>query len=166
MKKTFLTLLCLMFYFFITFITKTLNIFLPYTNIYLSLIFIVFIFSLYYKNKNISLYSYILFTLVFLFLRTRAENNINGDFYLFKWLKIIFKNKIVLINILGNVLLFMPYCFLIRSKYYLFFIICSILSLEIIQYLTKLGVLDIVDITLNVFGCIIAIPLRWRLYGR
>jgi len=166
LKKVLLIILSIMFYFFITFITDTLNIFYPYTNILLSSIIIVFLFSIYYKNDKITLGSYIVFTLVFLFFRMKVENNINKDFYLFNWLKIIFKNRIVLINILGNILLFMPYCILIKSKYYFLMIICCIVCLELIQFLTRRGVLDIVDIVLNIFGCILVVPLRWRLYGR
>ena len=166
MKKVFLIILSIMFYFFITFITNTLNIFYPLTNLLLSCVFIVFIFSVYYKNNSWALSSYIMFTLIFLFYRMKVENNINGDFYLFRWLKIIFTNRIAFINILGNILLFMPYCILIKSKYYLLIIICCILSLELIQYLTNRGILDIIDITLNIFGCILVIPFRWRLYGR
>lgn len=166
MKKVFLIIISIIFYFFITDITNSLNIFFPYTNLLLSSIFIIVIFAIYYKQEKLALISYFLFTLVFLFYRNKVETNVSGDFYLFKWLRIIFKNKIVLINIIGNTLLFMPYVILIKSKYYLLLIICLILGLELIQYLTMLGVLDIVDITLNIFGCILVIPFRWRLYER
>src|SRR5690554_3912429 len=155
-----------MFYFFITFITNTLNIFYPYTNVLLSGIFIIVVFTIYFKKYNYALISYIIFSLVFLFYRRKVSDNINSDFYLFEWLSLVFKNRIVLINLLGNLLLFMPYVFLIRSKYYLLIIICCILGLEIIQYITKRGVLDIVDIVLNIFGCMLVIPFRWRFYER
>jgi glycopeptide antibiotics resistance protein len=56
--------------------------------------------------------------------------------------------------------------FLLKQKYFLVIIIGLILGLEIIQYLSKRGVLDIVDITLNLFGVIVALPFRWRFYER
>lgn len=166
MKKVFLIILSIMFYFFITFITNSLNIFYLYTNILLSSIFIVFIFAIYYKLDKIALISYILFTLVFLFYRHKVETNINGEFYLYKWIKLMFRNKIVSINILGNILLFSPYVLLIKNKYYILIILCGIFGLELIQYFTKRGVLDIVDITLNIFGCMLVIPFRWRFHER
>ncbi|MFA7435023.1 MAG: VanZ family protein [Bacilli bacterium] len=166
MIKVFLIIFSIMFYFFITFITNTLNIFYPYTNVLLSGIFIIVVFTIYFKKYNYALISYIIFSLVFLFYRRKVSDNINSNFYLFEWLSLVFKNRIVLINLLGNLLLFMPYVFLIRSKYYLLIIICCILGLEIIQYITKRGVLDIVDIVLNIFGCMLVIPFRWRFYER
>lgn len=166
MKKVFLIILSIIFYFFITFITNSLNIFYPYTNILLGCIFVVFIFAVFFKQNNIALIAYILFTLVFLFYRNKVADNINSDFYLFTWIKLIFKNRIVSINIIGNVLLFMPYVVLIRSKYFLLVILCGILGLEVIQYLSKRGVLDFVDILLNIIGCIFALPFRWRFYER
>lgn len=166
MKKVFLIILSIIFYFFITFITNSLNIFYPYTNILLSSVFIVFIFAIYYKLDKMALLSYTLFTLVFLFYRHKVEININGEFYLYKWMKLIFKNRIVSINILGNILLFSPFVLLIKSKYYILIILCGIFGLELLQYFTKRGVLDIVDITLNIFGCILTIPFRWRFYER
>ncbi len=155
-----------MFYFFITFITDTLKIFYPYTNLLLSSLIGIVLFAIYYKKYNYALIGYIFFTLVFLLYRKKVYDNINSEFYLFEWIKIIFNNRIVLINILGNLLLFIPYVFLIRSKLCIFIIICCILGLEIIQFLTKRGILDIVDIVLNIFGCMLAMPFRWRYYEK
>lgn len=166
MNKIILIILSIIFYFFITFITTTLDLFYPYTNLLLSSLFIIFIFSVYFKYNRFALISYVLFTLVFLFYRRKVEVNINSEFYLIKWLKIIFDNKIVMINIIGNLLLFMPYTLLIKSKYYFLLILIIIFGLELIQYLTKRGVLDIVDIILNIFGSMLVIPFRWRIYER
>lgn len=166
MKKVLLIILSILFYFFITYITNTLNIFFQNTNLLLSSLFIIVVFSYHFGNRDIALIGYFLFTLVFLFYREKVDVNLNLDFYLFAWLKSIFKNKIVMINIIGNLFLFVPYVFLLKQKYFLVIIIGLILGLEIIQYLSKRGVLDIVDITLNLFGVIVALPFRWRFYER
>lgn len=166
MKKILLIVLSITFYFFITSITNTLNIFFPYTNILLTALFIIVVFAYDANYGKIALVSYILFTLVFLFYRNKVEENINLKFYLFKWLKIIFKNKIVFINIIGNLLLFMPYVFFLKNKYYLLIIVLLVFGLEIMQYISRRGVMDIVDITLNLLGVIFAIFIKWRYYER
>lgn len=148
----------------ITNITKSLNIFYDYTNYILTILFVITIFS-FAQKKIVSLVAYLIFILVFLFYRHKLEVNISFDFYLFTWLKLLFKNKIVFINILGNLLLFAPLVFLIR-KSELLIIITLIIGLELLQFITKRGVLDIVDITLNSFGCIIALVWKRRVYGK
>lgn len=166
MKKILLILLSITFYFLITAITNALNIFFPYTNLLLTALFIIVVFAYDANCDKIALVSYILFTLVFLFYRKKVEVNINLKFYLFTWLKIILKNKIVFINILGNILLFMPFVFFLKSKYYLLIIVLLVFGLELMQYLSRRGVMDIVDITLNLIGVIFAVFIKWRLYER
>lgn len=166
MKKIFLIILSILFYFTITYITNILNLFYPSTNILLSSLFIICLFLVYYKLDTLALITYFLFTLVFLFYRYKVDISVSRDFYLFKWVKILFTNKIVLINILGNLVLFMPYVLFIKSKYYIIIILWIILFLELMQYITKRGVFDIVDIYLNICGFMLIIPLRWRFHGR
>jgi len=100
---------------------------------------------------------------VFLFCRHQVEVNISFDFYLWEWLKLIRRNKIVFINIFGNLLLFAPLVFYLRGS--VLYIIIFIVSLELGQYFTKRGVFDIVDIFLNIVGVLFGLVLR-RLYGK
>jgi glycopeptide antibiotics resistance protein len=100
-----------------------------------------------------------------LFYRHPVEDNLNLEFYLWDWLKIIRTNKIVFINIVGNLLLFAPLVFLLREESTWLFIIIVILIFELMQFITKRGVFDIVDIFLNIIGVLLGLILR-RLYGR
>jgi len=165
-KRILLVILCIVFYLLITKITTLLNIFLPYTNLVLTILFTIVVFAYDASCDKIVLGSYFLFTLVFLFFRTKVNDNLNFEFYLWKWLKIIFKNPIVFINIFGNIFLFVPYVFFIKSKYYWLIIIILIFGLEFMQYVTHRGVMDIVDVTLNLFGVALTIPFKWRYYGQ
>ena len=109
--------------------------------------------------------SYIILLIVTLFVRNRLkEKLIETPSYLLKWLDIIFTNKIVFTNLLGNILLFIPLGIFIRFInckliYILIFIIIFIVNLELIQYIYKTGVFDIIDIILNIIGVFIGICL-------
>ena len=162
-NKIFLLITTVFFYFVITEVTEELNIFYPGTNLLLTVLFGLAIFSIRYPK--ISLTCYFLFVLSFLFYRNRIENNFNFDFYLWDWLKLARKNRIVFINVFGNLLLFVPLAFYLRGKYAFLIIITIILVLEFMQYITKRGVFDIVDIFLNIVGITFGIALR-RLYGK
>ena len=73
------------------------------------------------------------------------------------------KNKTIFINILGNFLLFMPLGYILvkitkmRILLNILLGIGIIIILEIIQFITKRGVLDIADILLNSLGLFISI---------
>jgi hypothetical protein len=162
-KKLFFLIAIIFFFYTITEITEELNIFYPLTNWLLTILFGLALFSADYPR--ISLTCYLLFILSFLFYRNPVEDNFNFDFYLWDWLKLARKNRIVFINIFGNLLLFAPLPFYIRGKYSLLIIIALVLVLELMQYITKRGVFDIVDIFLNIVGISLGFVLR-RLYGK
>ena len=142
---------------YIKLIDPTIYIFLLFITIYF------WIFSLNNKSDfKIFLVIYIVFLIINLFFRKQYEfNNINTKFYLIDWLKLITKNKIVFINIIGNIFLFIPLGYI--YKYYkinLIFGIISILLIEIIQYYTKLGIFDFTDIFLNSIGIILGLLIK------
>ena len=130
------------------------------TNLLLSSLFIIVVAGYHFVEYCLGGY-FFYFSVLFY---QKSDVNQNCDFYLFAWLKLIFKNKVVMINIIGNLLLFVPYVFIKTNIFgYNYW---ANLGLEIIQYLSKRGVLDIVDITLNLFGVIVALPFKWRFYER
>ncbi len=103
--------------------------------------------------------TYTLLLLVMLFIRIQyADNRIADKFYLKLWWEYIVKNKIVFVNIIGNIVLFIPLgiiikCIKFSKNFYKYVIVILIvISLEIIQWVTKRGVFDITDIILNVCG--------------
>ena len=156
----------------IPFIDKTMDTFLPVVNNYLYLfIFLVFI---YMMAKNIIIddkeswvilnISYIILLLLTLYFRRKYDDYMYKDgFYLGEWLKYFLKNKTIFINILGNFLLFMPLGYIltkITKKRIIINVLIGIgiiICLEIIQFITKRGVLDIADILLNSLGFFISI---------
>jgi glycopeptide antibiotics resistance protein len=71
----------------------------------------------------------------------------------------------VFLNIFGNLLLFAPLPFYIRGKYSLLIIFSLVLVMEAMQFVTKRGVFDVVDIFLNVVGISLGYILR-RSYGK
>jgi glycopeptide antibiotics resistance protein len=162
-NKVYLVIYTALFYFAITEITEALNIFYSNTNYLLTALFALTLLTVEYRR--ISLTCYLLFIASFLFYRRQVEVNTNFAFYLWEWLKLIRRNRIVFINIFGNLLLFAPLVFYLRGKRTLLYIIVLIVILELLQYLTKRGVFDIVDIFLNIIGVLFALILR-RLYGK
>lgn len=162
-KHIFLIILSILFYFLITRITNTLNIFLNGTNIILTILFLFTIYSYSYKKSELAFIFYMIFVFVFLLSRQRTNVNVSFDFYLIKWLKFINKNQIVFINIMGNIVLFIPLVFFLKTKFYFFDAILIVIALELLQLLTKRGVFDIVDIVLNVFGIFVATIFKWRI---
>ena len=78
------------------------------------------------------------------------------DLYLSKWLKIVFTNKIVFFNIIGNVVIFMPLPVYIRNlvkkDLIVLLSLVIIVCFEVLQFVLQVGVLDINDIILDVIG--------------
>ena len=100
-----------------------------------------------------------------LFIKVPIENSISTKFYLKEWIKLLFINRIVFINVIGNIILFIPLGYLLKSflrNNILVFIIGILITLllELIQFVTKLGVFDIIDIFLNALGIIIGLLLK------
>lgn len=155
MRTILIFMATIVFYFLMTEITSILNNFYKHAALLLTVLFASTMITLEFGKKNISFYCYLIFVAVFLLFRYRSQSNINFEFYLWKWFKIIADNRIVFINIIGNLVLFVPMIFYVESRYNLLIVFGIILFFESIQFITKRGVFDIVDITLNTIGVII-----------
>ena len=161
----------------IPFIQKLSNLFIPSINRY---IYIGSFFSFIYmmgrtiinkkqKKLNIILliitYSILLF--LTLFVRSKYDTyKYDFSFYLFEWFTKMFTSKVIFINLIGNLVLFMPLGFILSTinkgkiKRIILNIILGmgiIVVLELCQFITKRGVLDLMDILLNSTGLIIGV---------
>ena len=110
------------------------------------------------KTNYIYLYAIIYVILLYLVLFNRDGT------YITKWIKLIFTNKVVFINLIGNILIFIPLgiflkYFKIRFISAFVIIIILVISIETLQYLTKRGIFDIMDIFLNIIGASIGYML-------
>ena len=106
---------------------------------------------LYFNKKEFLVIIYYFVIFIFLFLR-KTEPGINFEFYLFDWLKNIFNNKIIFINIVGNIILFIPFGIINKN---IIKVLVIILLVELLQLILRKGIFDIVDIILNMTGAII-----------
>ena len=132
-------------------------------------LYLLFVFALFFKKDGLIAVIYFVFLFVILFVRDKVNTNLSGNNYLEKWIKLIFKNKIVFVNVIGNIVLFMPLAWIIlnfmkkksmrRFNNLLCLLSCFILiaSVEIIQLITSLGVFDYIDIILNMIGVVLTI---------
>lgn len=141
-------------------ITKELGIFYLNVDIYVTVLLGIFIICFYRESFKIALFSYLLMLIIFMTFREKVDISYNFDWYLWKWLKVIDKNKTVLINVFGNIILFFPVIVAILSikeNYFISFLVTTIIIilLELVQLISRRGVFDLVDIVLNVFGIII-----------
>ena len=73
----------------------------------------------------------------------------------------------IIINLLGNIIMFIPFGFLgwLNAKYFSFKklivdFLSALIIVEALQYLTKLGVFDIDDLALNSIGVWIGFRMR------
>lgn len=162
----------------ITFLLKD-NIFFKNFNYLIIVLYIAFCINimyyfLYRLFNNFNKYRFITFlvsyvVIIFLTLYYRKTNNtfkLANPMYIKDWIKMIFTSKIVFLNIVGNIILFIPFGFLLSEikninniiKFIISLII--IIILEFIQYITKKGVFDYIDIILNYIGIIIGFSLH------
>lgn len=109
-------------------------------------------------NQYISLFCYMLIILITLYYRKslRVETASN-KFYLGEWLKIMLVNKTVFLNIIGNIIIFIPLGiffkqFTLKDYIKIIIMISIVILLEVIQYLSKKGIFDYIDILLNIIG--------------
>lgn len=136
------------------------------------LVFYYFIKLIIDKSNLISLVIvYCIFLIIILFFRKPSLINIQKDFYLDKWIKLLFTNRTVFINVFGNILVFLPLGFILKmilKNTYLVLTISLliIILLEFIQFKTLLGIFDIVDIFLNYIGTLIGIIGERSVYER
>ena len=89
-----------------------------------------------------------------------SENIIEDPNYIKDWIYILFSNYTVFINIVCNVILFIPlgiYISYIKlvDIYKLIIVIIFISINEYIQFIFKRGVFDFIDICLNLIGTIL-----------
>lgn len=137
----------------------------------LSLLILVNIFvitHILFDKKNpwyhLLLFTYFLLLISVLFIRPpyKSHQYIDEN-YLKTWWKYLFKNRVVFINVVGNVLLFIPLGIILKInfkslvKYFLSLLI--IIVLELIQLLTKRGIFDFNDIILNYGGSLLGMML-------
>ncbi len=101
---------------------------------------------------------YLFFLYLCLFDRTMNQNKMYSDgTYIKEWIKILFQNKVVFKNIVGNIFIFIPMGVFIKRlpiKWFYHFIVAisSIIGIETLQYITQIGIFDIMDIILNFIG--------------
>ena len=125
----------------------------------IALYLLIFIYLLFGVSINLNKKEYFIFLYfsslcVFLLFRN-SEHGYNFDFYLTKWIKNIFNNKTIFINVLGNIILFIPMGILFYNKIIYAFLFSLIF--ESIQFIFKKGIFDIVDIVLYFVGIIIGV---------
>lgn len=155
------------------YVIKLSTLFIPLINryiyIFISLSFIyMMVRCILNTNKTnkiglIIVYSIILF--LTLFVRKKYDTfQYNFEFYLLEWFKKMFVDKVIFVNLMGNLVLFMPLGFILskinKNK------LCNILIgmgivivLELCQFISKRGVFDIIDILLNGIGLILLVLL-------
>lgn len=113
-------------------------------------------------DLGILIISFIILIYMLLFNRNKMDKVlIENDFYLDKWIKGLFSNKIIFINIIGNIILFVPLGFIIKKiiikvKYNniitILIGIIIIILIECLQLMTKRGIFDVTDVILNSIG--------------
>lgn len=108
-----------------------------------------------------SFFSYMIILFITLYVRKQSSENIIEDpNYIKDWIYILFSNYTVFINIVCNVILFIPlgiYISYIKlvDIYKLIIVIIFISINEYIQFIFKRGVFDFIDICLNLIGTIL-----------
>lgn len=136
------------------------DIFLNGVEYYLTIAFGAFIVLFYLKKYRLSVCFYMVMLFIFLTFREKVEKSYSFDLYLGKWLKVIFTNQTVFINIIGNLILFTPITIvmLLGNNNYVktfLYVFLLIVFLEVVQFVTKTGVFDIIDIFLNTIGILL-----------
>lgn len=157
--------------------------YLRYAYIFVLISFIVYFVQSFIYNKNqtkylIKLLTYSLSLVTIVLLRVKMKTNVDintNDKYLKNWLPILFSNRIVFLNVFGNIILYVPFIYLLSKllnnlSIYLIGIICIILIsiLELTQYIFNIGIFDVTDIYLNSLGILLFIIVKEvrKTYGR
>lgn len=136
---------------------EILNIIEVYYNYVQSLLIIIYImigFITPIINKKMMKNIYLIYLFIFLFLR-ETKSGFNFDFYLDTWIKNILNNKTIFVNVLGNIILFIPLGIIFEGK--IIYPYITIILLELLQVVLNKGIFDIVDIVLNFIGISIGI---------
>lgn len=127
--------------------------------IIISISYLVFLIGI-IINQKIAFVGYLISLLTILFYREKINDNYTDSEYINLWIKNLFSNKIIFINVFGNIILYIPFIHYLNlfSKNIIFSIIMVfnfILIGEYVQYLLKIGVFDLVDIVINTLGVLI-----------
>ena len=104
-------------------------------------------------KKGLLIIGYLLSVITIILVRQRSDKIVNDEFYIIDWIMLIFENEVVFINVIGNIVLYIPLYILLNGKFII--ILVLIIVLELLQYILELGVFDIIDILLNITGLII-----------
>lgn len=134
---------------------------------------VIMIIGIVLNDEKMQIFSYSIALITVIFVRNTTDNNITSISYIKDWLKILFTNKIVFINVWGNIVIYMPLYLLItngihklRKLLTIVILFIIIVSSEFIQYILKVGVFDIIDIILNTIGLLVISFLnevfRWK----
>ncbi len=133
-------------------IVNKLNVFFDYAIYILIALYLLMSYPLFFNKPFFAGIIYIIWLMVILLSRT-SKSGYSLDFYLWDWLTYLFTNKIVAINVIGNIIIYMPMGYFFRKYIYLGILV--IIILELIQMLTNRGLFDIVDIILNSLGLLL-----------
>lgn len=152
-------------YIYIDKISPILN---PIIYLYIALILVAYLVLDIFYNVDFKklLIVYICFLLITLFLRPFHDDFIyNKIFYLESWIKRLFQNKIIFLNIIGNIILYIPLGYILKKRYLsnLKIMLLSLLMIvffEFIQFALKVGVFDFIDIFLNILGVFIGMLVK------
>lgn len=104
-------------------------------------------------KRGLLIIGYLLSIITIILVRRRSDKIVNDEFYIIDWIKLIFENEVIFINVIGNIVLYIPLYILLNGKFII--ILVLIIVLELLQYILELGVFDIIDILLNITGLII-----------
>lgn len=120
-----------------------------------------------YYQMMILTINYVIMIYILLLHRDRHNQNISTNFYLWKWLDLLFTNQTVFINVIGNMIIFIPLGIIINqgpSRWHLKIIACLIIIviIELLQYIFQKGIFDYIDIILNMIGAAIGIIISIR----
>lgn len=116
-------------------------------------------------NFVLATIAYSLFLIIILMCRKQTEEKIiSNPYYIKIWWKIIFTNKIVFLNLIGNIILYFPLGLLLKKKGFniivsILIMFITIVTMEVLQYITKRGIFDYIDIILNLLGSLIGYML-------
>lgn len=127
--------------------------------IIITICIILSIISIFKNWTKLEIISLCLAVITTLLIRNKNDNYKSSDYYLDSWFKLIFTNKTVFINIIGNILIYIPLYLLLRketdNKLIVLYFLVGIVLVEFMQYILKVGVFDIADIVLNFLGVLI-----------
>jgi len=129
----------------------SLEVFYPHAFILLALLYLVYGYCIYVDNVKWQFIVYLLSLLTLLFYR-KSPSGFSFEFYLFDWLPLLFKNKVIMVNIIGNILIFIPFGMYAKN---IFKGLAFIIAAELLQVFFRRGMFDVVDIFLNMLGFII-----------